>query len=157
MTHQHHYKADIEWTGNRGAGTAGYTAYDRSHNIAVPGKRPMEASSDKAFRGDATKHNPEDLFLSAIASCHMLWYLHLCADAGVIVDSYMDHASGIMETNSEDGGGQFREITLAPEIIVRDATMIETAGQLHHRAHELCFLAASVNFPIRVRAAVKAG
>lgn len=157
MSQQHHYKATIEWTGNKGSGTSGYAAYERSHTIFIEGKKPLEASSDKPFRGDATRHNPEDLFLTSIASCHMLWYLHLCADNGIIVESYTDYASGLMETRKEDGGGKFTEIVLAPVIVVQDISMVDKAYQLHKRAHELCFLAASVNFEVIVQPKIKTG
>ncbi len=150
----HNYKTTIEWTGNKGTGTSAYTEYDRSHTIRIDNKLDILASSDKAFRGDAAKHNPEDLFLASIAGCHMLWYLHLCADEGIIVESYVDHASGKMATQA-DGGGKFTEITLAPVIVVKDASMADRAFHLHHKAHEMCFLANSVNFDITIQPKIK--
>jgi len=85
MKGEHHYKTTIRWTGNKGQGTADYRSYERSHTAFIDGKQDILCSSDPAFRGDKTKHNPEELFLVSIASCHMLWYLHLCAEAGVVV------------------------------------------------------------------------
>ena len=154
MKHIHTYNAIIEWTGNTGATTSAYTSYERSHDIKIAEKEIIKASSDKAFRGDSAKHNPEDLFVSAIASCHMLWYLHLCADAGVLVESYIDNAVGKMETTNA-GDGKFVSITLHPTIMVQQENMIEHATMLHEKAHQMCFLANSVNFEILIEPNIK--
>ncbi|MFZ1788863.1 MAG: OsmC family protein [Saprospiraceae bacterium] len=147
MDREHFYKLSTEWTGNTGQGTSNYRTYERSHEIKVEGKAQIAASSDPSFRGDKTKHNPEELFLASLSSCHMLWYLHLCSDAGVVVESYVDHATGIM-TETSDGGGHFTNVTLHPEVIVFHPSMIEKAESLHHEANKLCFIANSCNFPI---------
>lgn len=147
MQKEHHYKTAIEWTGNKGTGTKNYRTYERSHQIAVENKAVIEASSDPAFRGDKTKYNPEELLVASISSCHLLWYLHLCSEAGVVVTAYIDHATGTM-VETEDGGGHFTEVTLHPDITVSDETMIETANALHIKANKLCFIANSVNFPV---------
>jgi organic hydroperoxide reductase OsmC/OhrA len=146
---QHQYHTTVKWTGNLGKGTTAYNAYQRSHTISVDKKVIIEGSADPAFRGDPGKHNPEELFLASIAGCHMLWYLHLCAVNGVVVESYLDKAKGVMETKA-DGSGRFTEITLAPDIIVTDESMLRVALQQHEKAHEMCFLASSVNFPIHI-------
>lgn len=156
MSIQHTYQSTITWTGNKGTGTSAYRAYDRNHSISVEGKTEISASSDPAFRGDKTKHNPEDLFLASISSCHMLWYLHLCSEAGIIVEEYTDHASGIMQIR-EDGGGSFSEVTLKPLVKVSENSMIEKAKELHHKANELCFIANSCNFPIKHEAEIVVG
>jgi organic hydroperoxide reductase OsmC/OhrA len=145
MTGQHHYKATIQWTGNKGQGTHDYRSYERSHTVLIDGKQDILCSSDPAFRGDRNRHNPEELFLTAIASCHMLWYLHLCAEAGVVVTHYSDIATGTMQETS-NGGGHFTEVTLNPTIAVADTSMIDKANELHKKANELCFIANSVNF-----------
>jgi organic hydroperoxide reductase OsmC/OhrA len=150
MAHDHHYNATVKWTGNLGLGTHNYKAYERSHSIAIGGKPDIEASSDPAFRGDKSKHNPEDLLLSALASCHMLWYLHLCADAGVVVVGYVDNATGVM-VETPNGSGRFTDVTLHPCVAVADKSMVEMALSLHARAHGMCFIANSVNFPIHHR------
>ncbi len=147
MNKQHTYKLNVQWTGNTGTGTTGYKAYERSHHIYSNGKSGIQCSSDPAFRGDVTKYNPEELLVASIASCHMLWYLHLCADAGIIVVSYIDYAVGIMQ-ETETGSGFFKEVTLFPEVTVKDASMVEKANSLHHKANEYCFIANSVKFPI---------
>lgn len=144
---QHYYKTFIEWRGNKGGGTSSYTAYEREHTISIEGKPDIFASSDPAFRGDAARHNPEDLFVASLSSCHMLWYLHLCADAGVIVLSYKDQAEGTMEESA--AGGSFKEVVLHPIVTVAEAGMIEKANTLHDKAHQMCFIANSCNFPVR--------
>lgn len=147
MQKQHHFSAIVTWTGNKGTGTSTYTAYDRDHVIAIEGKPDLLGSSDAAFRGNPSRHNPEDSFVGAIAACHMLWYLHLCAVNDVVVVSYTDKASGIMNENV-DGSGQFKEVILFPEVKVANSSMLEKANALHTDAHSMCFLARSVNFPV---------
>ena len=148
MSREHHYKATIQWTGNNGTGTDHYSHYERSHQIMVENKPDILASSDAAFRGDNKKHNPEDLLVCSLSSCHMLWYLHLCAEAGIIVNDYIDNAIGIMVEN-ENGAGKFVEVILHPTVTVSNQNMIEKAHELHHKANELCFIANSVNFPVK--------
>ena len=146
----HHFTANLEWTGNTGAGTASYTAYDRSHIFKADGRANIECSSDAVFRGDKYKYNPEELFLASLSSCHMLWYLHLCAEAGFIVTSYTDRTTGVLQEN-EDGSGQFSEVVLHPSVTVTEESMVEKANALHHKANELCFIARSCNFPVKHR------
>ena len=119
MKGQHHFKATIKWTGNNGTGTDNYRNYERSHQIIIENKSDILGSSDPVFRGDNTKHNPEELLVSSLSACHMLSYLHLCAEAGVIVTDYIDNPTGIMVTTS-NGGGQFTEVTLHPVVIVKE-------------------------------------
>ncbi|WP_261513017.1 OsmC family protein [Chryseobacterium paludis] len=145
---EHHYTATIQWTGNKGTGTSNYRSYERSHTISIANKTIIEGSSDPAFRGDKTKHNPEDMLLSSLSSCHMLWYLHFCSEAGIIVTGYMDNATGIMEETA-NGSGRFKEVILNPVVIVTAESMIEKAKQLHEKAHEFCFIANSVNFEVK--------
>ena len=141
------YKVQVTWTGDNGQSTASYTSYERSHIIKIEGKPDLEGSADAPFRGDVTKHNPEDLLVSALSACHMLWYLHLCADAGVLVKSYVDHATGTLQL-SPDTPGHFTNVVLAPVVVVADPATLEKAHQLHHEAHSKCFIANSVNFPV---------
>lgn len=148
MNGKHHYKATIEWTGNKGSGTDHYRKYDRVHLLKIENKPTITGSSDPAFRGDSTKHNPEDLLLSSLSACHMLWYLHLCSEAGVIVTEYTDHASGTM-LESPDGSGRFTEVTLNPHVKVSEAAMIDKATELHGKANTFCFIANSVNFLVK--------
>ncbi len=144
----HQYKATVTWTGNEGLGTQHYTQYSRNHEIAIDGKATIAGSADPAFRGDSSKHNPEDLLVASLSSCHMLWYLHLCAVDGIVVESYSDEASGTMIETAETGG-HFTEVVLHPIVKVKEASMVEKANALHHKAHALCFIANSVNFTVR--------
>ncbi len=154
-TGEHTYEVAIRWTGNRGDGTSAYSAYDRTHEITARGKPPLPGSSDPAFRGDPARYNPEDLLVASLSSCHMLVYLHLCAAENVVVTSYEDHAAGTMvETN--DGGGHFTEVVLRPAVVIRDGDAA-VALQLHDRAHHLCFIANSVNFPVRCEPTITLG
>ena len=150
MNKKHAYQCTIEWTGNNGSGTTSYTSYNRNHTVSVTSKVDLECSSDPMFRGDGTKYNPEDLFLSSISSCHMLWYLHLCADAKVNVVEYKDTCEGIL-TLEQNGSGKFETITLYPSIVVEDVSMIEKANELHEIAHSYCFIAQSVNALIEIK------
>ena len=148
MAKQHHYTAAVRWTGNLGTGTSGYKNYGRDHEISAPGKPVIPGSSDPTFRGDASRYNPEDLLVASLSTCHMLWYLHLSAVNKVVVLDYQDNAEGVME-ESADGGGRFIGVTLRPVITVTAESDLETAKRLHHEAHEKCFIANSVNFPVR--------
>ncbi|MGV3503472.1 MAG: OsmC family protein [Adhaeribacter sp.] len=147
MKKEHHYEAVITWTGNKGAGTHSYRAYEREHTIAVAGKPPIYASSDPSFRGDPGRHNPEELLLASLASCHMLWYLHLCADQGIVVTSYQDQASGTM-TETAEGGGRFTRVLLQPVVTITDPGRVTQAQALHAEANKKCFIANSCNFPV---------
>lgn len=147
MNGQHQYQLTIQWTGNKGTGTSNYRAYERSHEIIADNKATILASSDPAFRGDKTRYNPEELLVASLSSCHMLWYLHLCSEAGVIVTDYTDNATGTM-METENGGGHFTEVLLNPVVTVTDNSMIEAATALHAKANELCFIANSVNFKV---------
>jgi organic hydroperoxide reductase OsmC/OhrA len=144
----HEYDVSVSWTGNRGTGTSGYREYDRDHDISAAGPPTIAGSSDPAFRGDRRRWNPELELTAALSQCHMLWYLHLCALAGVIVTSYDDDAHGTM-AETEDGGGHFTEVVLRPRVTVASGEMIETAWSLHKDANAKCFVANSVNFPVR--------
>lgn len=148
ISKQHQYDLTIKWTGNKGSGTSDYRAYDRDHVISAEGKSYISGSSDPAFRGNKANYNPEELFLASLSSCHMLWFLHLCADSGIIVTDYIDHPSGIMMENA-DGRGQFKEATLRPVVTVKEKTMLNKLDDLHKEANKFCFIANSVNFPVK--------
>ena len=145
---EHTYTVTVTWTGNNGPGTTAYRAYARRHEIHAVGKPAIPASSDPAFRGDSSRYNPEELLVASLSSCHMLWYLHLCATNGVVVTSYEDCAEGMMVEQSS-GEGQFTEVVLAPEIVLAPGSDIDRAHALHAEAHAKCFVANSVNFPVR--------
>jgi organic hydroperoxide reductase OsmC/OhrA len=144
---EHHYSAQLIWDGNHGNGTADYAEYGREHRMLIDGKPELNLTADAAFRGDAAKHNPEDLLIAAISSCHMLSYLALCAKYGISVLSYEDDASGTMQEDGK-GGGRFVEVMLRPKVTIASGEQIERAMKLHDRAHELCFIANSCSVPI---------
>ncbi|OEK04965.1 OsmC family protein [Roseivirga misakiensis] len=145
---EHHYQIGLEWTGNKGNGTKDYKSYSRNHSITVSGKYDeILGSSDPSFRGDRDRYNPEELFLSSLSSCHMLWFLHLCATNGINVRSYKDSATGVME-EATNGSGRFRSVTLYPSVIIDQSDKIDKALSLHEEASKMCFIANSCNFKI---------
>lgn len=149
MPKEHLYQAAVNWTGNTGEGTSHYTAYSRAHEISGGGgKNVILASAAPVYRGDASRYNPEELLVAAISGCHMLWYLHLCADAGVVVVDYTDDAVGRL-AESDDGNGRFCEATINPRVVITAESDAQLANELHHQAHEFCFIANSMNFPVK--------
>ncbi len=153
MNREHQYTVSIKWTGNKGEGTVGYRKYSRDHELIVDGKAIVPLSSDPTFRGDSSRLNPEELLLSSLSSCHMLWYLHLCSENGVVVKEYIDHAEAIMEEGI-DASGAFSKVILHPEIRIVNRDNLNIADQLHHEAHNLCFIANSVNFEVLVQPSI---
>ncbi|MFK2903652.1 OsmC family protein [Dyella ginsengisoli] len=147
MNRPHRYRVDVAWTGNRGTGTDGYRSYSRNHVIRVPGKPDLAGSADPTFRGDAARHNPEDMLVAALSTCHMLSYLHMATVAGVVVTDYTDAAEGSMVT--EGDGGRFTEVVLRPVVTITAASDPAKAEAAHEAAHHACFIANSVNFPVR--------
>ncbi|TAM59068.1 MAG: OsmC family peroxiredoxin [Rhodanobacter sp.] len=147
MNHQHRYRVDVKWTGNLGSGTDGYRNYSRDHAIRIDGKPAIAGSSDPAFRGDAARHNPEDMLVAALSTCHMLSYLHMATVAGVVVTGYSDAAEGCIAT--EGNGGRFVEVVLRPTVTISATSDPVTAEAAHADAHHACFIANSVNFPVR--------
>lgn len=146
---KHNYKIKTEWTGNEGSGTKNYKTYNRNYSITGEDKyNEILGSSDPSFLGDRTRYNPEDLFLSSISSCHMLWYLHLCSTHDITVTSYTDNATGIME-ETKDGSGKFTSVTLNPSISITNSLHTSKAIELHTKANEMCFIANSCNFKIK--------
>lgn len=151
---EHSYEVRMQWTGNDGEGTKTYKSYRRDHTIMCEGKPEIPASSDPSFRGDRGRYNPEELLIAALSSCHMLWYLHLCALNHITVVEYRDVASGVMRENS-DGSGEFIRAVLKPIVTVSTGDDRAKASDLHHEAHRLCFIARSVNFPVEVEPEIK--
>ena len=150
----HRYRTTVRWTGNLGEGTATYRGYRRDHTIEIDGKPVILGSSGLSAGSDPHRHNPEDLLVGALSACHMLWYLHLCAEAGVSVASYTDEAEGTMEVGP-DGGGRFVSAVLHPHVVLERGS-VALARSLHERAHERCFIASSVNFPVTCEPRVEA-
>lgn len=147
MAREHRYRLEVTWTGNQGTGTSAYRAYGRAHEIRASGKPVLLGSSDPTFRGDQARWNPEELLVASLASCHMLWYLHLCADAGVVVTGYEDRAEGIM-IEPEAGTAKFERAILRPRVTLAPGSDLERARALHGEAHRRCYIANSVNFAV---------
>lgn len=154
MIHEHKYSIINVWNANTSEGNKNIRSYDRSHTISNNGKPDLFLTTDNKAVGDANKLNPEDLLVSAISSCHMLSYLYVCALEKIVVLAYTDNATGLMIENS-NGGGQFKEVQLNPIVIVENESMIERAKELHHKAHEICYIANSVNFEVKCSPSIK--
>ncbi|ASJ71161.1 OsmC family protein [Granulosicoccus antarcticus] len=151
MPSQHDYTAQVSWTGNTGQGTRSYRAYERTWDITTPGKPIVHGSNDPLLGGDAGLHNPEDLLLASVSSCHMLWYLHLASTAGVVVLNYTDNPIGVGEVFS-NGAGKFLSVTLHPDITLAQGTDQSRADAIHGQIHQYCFIARSLNFPVSIKA-----
>jgi organic hydroperoxide reductase OsmC/OhrA len=151
---EHSYATTVEWTGNMGSGTSGYRTYERAHTIVAEGKPVIPGSSDPSFRGDPARYNPEDLLVGSLSACHMLWYLHLCSVSRIVVTGYLDQAEGVMVEDAS-GGGRFASITLRPEVTLAPGTDETAALAVHHEAHEKCFIANSVNFPVAIEPVIR--
>jgi organic hydroperoxide reductase OsmC/OhrA len=145
---KHEYQTNLTWTGNQGEGTKKYNSYTRDYTIEILNKLSILGSSDPAFLGDANKHNPEDLLVSSISSCHMLWFLHLASTKGIVVVDYSDKATGVM-IEQEDGSGYFESVTLNPIVTITDATRFEETNELHQLANKYCFISNSLNFKVK--------
>ncbi|WP_250476127.1 MULTISPECIES: OsmC family protein [unclassified Caballeronia] len=154
MTKKHTYELTVDWTGNLGSGTSAYDAYSRDHLVRVGTKAAIEASSDPAFRGDPARHNPEELFVASLSSCHMLWYLHLCATNKIVVTGYVDEAIGTMQEESK-GEGRFVDVLLRPRVTIGAGGNVDLAARLHEEAHRFCFIANSVNFLVRCEPSIE--
>jgi organic hydroperoxide reductase OsmC/OhrA len=155
MDADHRFVASLEWTGNRGEGTTGYRAYGRDHVLRVDGKPPIEGSAARVFHGDVDRWNPEEMLVAALAQCHLLSYLYVAVANGIVVESYTDSAEGVLVT-TPDGGGHFREVVLRPVVTISTGDP-EVAARIHADANRLCFIASSVNFPVRHEPTVIAG
>lgn len=147
MEHEHNYKLTAVWTGNKGDGTKNIRTYDRSHTVSIQGKPELFLTTDNPTVGDKSKLNPEDLLVSSISSCHMLSYLYVCSLEEIVITSYIDNATGVM-IEKANGGGSFKQINLNPIFYVADESMVEKAIELHQKAHEICYIANSVNFEV---------
>ena len=156
----HSYTVNLQWTGNLGSGTSTYSGYSRNHEISAPSKQTaLQCSSDASFRGDRSRYNPEELLVSTLSACHMLWVLHLCTDRGIVVMEYTDTPSGEMIEN-EDGSGHFTRVVLRPKMRIAPGGRHAGALEAHRLAHHKCFIANSVNFEVTVEpeiAIVEAG
>lgn len=144
---KHEYQTNLTWTGNQGFGTKEYNAYSRDYTIEISNKPDILGSSDSAFLGDENKHNPEELLVSSISSCHMLWFLHLASTKGIVVIDYTDTATAVM-IEKADGSGYFESVTLNPVVRITDPARVDETNELHQIANKYCFIANSLNFKV---------
>lgn len=149
---EHAFACHLVWTGAASGPTRSYRSYDRSYRVDFEGKPSLEGSAAPPFRGDGSRHNPEDLLVAALSACHCLSYLASCAQARIEVLAYEDDARGRMAL--VDGGLQFVEVELRPRVRLSSGSDVAKAERLHRRAREQCFIARSVAFPVRHRATV---
>jgi organic hydroperoxide reductase OsmC/OhrA len=155
MPERHHrYRIRLRWPDADGAGAGSFLRHNRAYLIDAPGKPSIAGSADAVFRGHAGRWNPEELLVASLSACHQLWYLGLCAEAGIIVTAYEDEAEGDMVEEAAGGAGQFTEVRLRPRVTLAPGSDQEAAKALHHAAHERCFIARSVNFPVTHAAVV---
>ncbi len=147
MLRDHQFQTLITWMGNLGSGTMDYRSYERDFTLNVPGKPELKGSSASTFLGDDSAYNPEDLLLASVSSCHMLWYLHLCAEHGIIVLDYKDQAQATL-SERPDGSGRFTKILLNPTVVISSKGNVELANSLHKEANKMCFIANSLNCPV---------
>ena len=143
---EHSFAVSVEWTGNRGAGTADYRAFGRDNVLTSEGKPPIEGSAARVFHGDASRWNPEETLIAALVECHLLSYLYVATQNGIVVESYTDAATGVLRTEG-DGSGRFESVTLRPVVTISSGDPA-VAQAIHADANALCFIAASVNFPV---------
>jgi organic hydroperoxide reductase OsmC/OhrA len=155
MPKTHSYALTVTWTGNTGAGTSSYAAFERAVEVSAEGKPAIPGSADPAFRGARERWNPEELLVASLSQCHMLWYLVLCAKESIVVTDYVDHATGTL-VETPDGSGHFDEVTLHPVVTIASAQQMDRATALHTRAHDMCFVANSVNFDVRAEPSIVA-
>ena len=148
----HTYRTHLTWTGAEPA--VPFRNHRRDYRITAGAKPPLEGSCDPLFRGDAARWNPEDLLVASLSACHQLWYLGLCAATGITVLAYEDAAEGVMLEESAGGAGQFTEVVLHPRVLLAAGADVARAAALHATAHASCFIARSVNFPVRHAATV---
>ncbi len=151
---EHRYRVGLAWSG-AAVDAAAFRRHDRGYVLTAAGKPAIQGSSDAGFRGDGAKWNPEDLMVASLSACHQLWYMGLCAASGVVVVAYEDAAEGVMVEESAGGGGQFTAVTLRPRVTLAAGADAAKAAELHQRAHELCFIARSVNFQVTVEPEVR--
>lgn len=124
-----------------------YESYPREHEIAFKdGQDKLTASSSPAYRGDGKHADPEDLLVAALSSCHMLSFLAICTKKKITVQSYEDDAVGFLE--NDNGKLWVARVTLRPKVV--SSADEQTLAQIHHLAHQACFIANSVKTQVTV-------
>lgn len=145
---EHH--AAVHWT--RTSATFAYDAYNRAHEMRFKnGAVVLAASAAPAFKGDGERVDPEEAFVASLSSCHMLTFLALCARKRLMVDAYDDDAVGWLEKGA-NGKLWMARVTLAPRVRFAEGVTVDgaTLADIHHHAHEECFIASSVKTEVSV-------
>ena len=152
MSEEHIFECRLSWIGSEQGGTKTYESYSREYKVEFEGKAPLLGTAAPEFLGEATLHNPEDLLVAALTGCHCLSYLALCSRADITVVAYEDRARGTMRV--VDKVLRFTEVVLQPRVVVVAGCDLEMARRLHDKAHRQCFIAQSVNFPVKHEATI---
>ncbi|MEO9954951.1 OsmC family protein [Nonlabens sp.] len=126
----------------------------KTHTSTIDGKESMNVSAAREFKGEPDKRNPEDLLLSALSSCHMMSYFYVCQQQGIEIIDYKDTAVGTLELRADSSGG-FTAVQLNPVVTIKNKNQKTLAIRLHDKAHQLCFIANSVNFEISIQSEIK--
>ena len=145
------YRATVEWTGE---GDFAANRYSRAHVWRFDGGAEVPASSSPQVvpvpLSNPAGVDPEEALIASASACHMLWFLHLARDAGLVVTRYSDEAVGAMGKD-ERGRTAFTRIALRPSIeFAGEAPDAEALARLHHAAHEACFIANTLRCEIVV-------
>jgi organic hydroperoxide reductase OsmC/OhrA len=144
---KHEFACRLVWTGARQGGTTSYETYSRECRVDFDGKPSLRGTSAAVFRGDPALPNPEDLLVASLSMCHFLSYVALSARKGVPVIAYEDAAVGVMER--AEATFKYTDVLLRPRVTIAPGSDPGLARSLHERAHHECFIASSVNFPVR--------
>jgi organic hydroperoxide reductase OsmC/OhrA len=150
----HKYKTLLHWSAEDGEGTKSYKSFARTHTITAKTKRGEDKPAivaTSAFHS-LDHYNPDEMLLASLSSCHMLWYLHLCSEHGVVVIDYRDEAELVLRLDAK-GEGSVESATLRPRVTISSGDA-EAAKRLHRDAHSKCFVAKSVNFPVGCEAEI---
>ena len=145
----HEYRATTNW--RRTSADFTYDTYNRAHEVKFGGGEVVPWSSAPEFKGDADRVNPEEAYVASLSTCHMLTFLAIAARKRFVVDSYTDEASGVMEKN-QSGKYWVSRVTLRPRAAFSGARQpsAQEMSELHHAAHENCFVGNSVRTEITV-------
>lgn len=139
---------DVSWS--RGEHEFTYDTYSRDHEWRFDGGVTVPASANPVYLGSPGPVDPEEAFVAALSSCHMLTFLAIAARRRLVVDAYDDHAVGVMAKNA-DGRLAITQVTLHPKIVWSGAEPdAEALERMHHRAHRECFIANSVTTEVIV-------
>jgi organic hydroperoxide reductase OsmC/OhrA len=148
LSKNHLYRTSLHWSAEGGEGTKTYKSFARTHRITAKTKSGEDKPAivaTSAFHS-LDHYNPDEMLLASLSSCHMLWYLHLCADNSVVVVDYRDEAELVLRLDAK-GEGKVERAMLRPRVRISSGDP-DVARALHKDAHAKCFVANSVKFPV---------